>query len=141
MLLFVGLVSGLLLVCFFLACFITVIASGSGFNEVLINNLDAGNPLFLHANDNSSMSIVKFKLIGSENYKNVGYYYDSCFKREKQNVFYWWNMCQTRKQVLFCLINGKGVMPWLLVGLWDLYPKNCVLVKFILKLLLKFRKS
>nr|GEW70682.1 ribonuclease H-like domain-containing protein [Tanacetum cinerariifolium] len=36
---------------------------------VTINSLDAGNPLFLHNNDHSNLSIVGFKLIGSENYK------------------------------------------------------------------------
>ncbi|GJZ02657.1 ribonuclease H-like domain-containing protein [Tanacetum coccineum] len=37
--------------------------------EVLINSLDAGNPLYLQNNDHSNLPIVGFKLIGSENYK------------------------------------------------------------------------
>ncbi|GJY74040.1 ribonuclease H-like domain-containing protein [Tanacetum coccineum] len=45
-----------------------VISESSGSTE-LINNFDAGNPLFLQSNDNSSVSIVNFKLIGAENYK------------------------------------------------------------------------
>ena len=44
-------------------------SSSSDSNEVLINNLDASNPLFLHANDNSSLSIVNFKLTSFRNYK------------------------------------------------------------------------
>nr|GEY65811.1 adenine nucleotide alpha hydrolases-like superfamily protein [Tanacetum cinerariifolium] len=35
----------------------------------LINNLDAGNPLYLQNNDNSSLAIVSVKLVGAENYK------------------------------------------------------------------------
>ncbi|GKB87308.1 ribonuclease H-like domain-containing protein [Tanacetum coccineum] len=35
----------------------------------LINNLDAGNPLYLYNNDNSSLAIVIVKLVGAENYK------------------------------------------------------------------------
>nr|GEV74754.1 ribonuclease H-like domain-containing protein [Tanacetum cinerariifolium] len=35
----------------------------------LINNLDAGNPLFHQSNDNSSVSILNFKLVGIKNYK------------------------------------------------------------------------
>ncbi|GJU86029.1 ribonuclease H-like domain-containing protein [Tanacetum coccineum] len=41
---------------------------GSGSAD-LINNLDVGLPLFLLSNDNSSLSIVNFKLVGAENYK------------------------------------------------------------------------
>lgn len=37
--------------------------------EVLISALDAGNPLYLHSSDSSSVSIVHFKLTGSDNYK------------------------------------------------------------------------
>ncbi|GJX21538.1 ribonuclease H-like domain-containing protein [Tanacetum coccineum] len=36
--------------------------------EVLINSLDAGNPLYLQNNDHSNLPIVGFKLVGSENY-------------------------------------------------------------------------
>ncbi|GKA26981.1 hypothetical protein Tco_0713149 [Tanacetum coccineum] len=39
------------------------IASSINSNDVLINNFDGGNPLFLHANDNSSMSIINFNTI------------------------------------------------------------------------------
>ncbi|GJR28422.1 ribonuclease H-like domain-containing protein [Tanacetum coccineum] len=35
----------------------------------LINNHDAGNPLYLQNNDNSSLAIVNVKLVGAENYK------------------------------------------------------------------------
>ncbi|GJS85548.1 hypothetical protein Tco_0752089 [Tanacetum coccineum] len=37
--------------------------------EVLINALDAGNPLFLKNNDHYNVPIIGFKLIGTENYK------------------------------------------------------------------------
>ncbi|GJT40378.1 ribonuclease H-like domain-containing protein [Tanacetum coccineum] len=37
--------------------------------KLLINTLDACNPLFLQANDHSNLPIVGFKLIGSDNYK------------------------------------------------------------------------
>ncbi|GJR51864.1 putative RNA-directed DNA polymerase [Tanacetum coccineum] len=37
--------------------------------EVHINSLDAGNHLYLQANDHSNVPIVGFKLAGSENYK------------------------------------------------------------------------
>jgi hypothetical protein len=37
--------------------------------EVLISSLDAGNPLYLHDNDNSNVALVNIKLTGSENYK------------------------------------------------------------------------
>ncbi|GJR87104.1 ribonuclease H-like domain-containing protein [Tanacetum coccineum] len=36
---------------------------------VLINNLDAGNPLHVHNSDNSSSVLVSFKLLGTENYR------------------------------------------------------------------------
>ena len=36
---------------------------------VLISSLDAGNPLYLHANDNSNLALVNVKLTGAENYK------------------------------------------------------------------------
>ncbi|GJR17746.1 putative LTR copia-type gag-polypeptide [Tanacetum coccineum] len=42
-------------------------ASGSN-NEVLINGLDASNPLRLQTNDNNSGSLINIKLIGFENY-------------------------------------------------------------------------
>ncbi|GJZ07109.1 ribonuclease H-like domain-containing protein [Tanacetum coccineum] len=45
------------------------IGEPSGSNVELINNLDAGNPLYLHNNDNSSLAIVNIKLVGAENYK------------------------------------------------------------------------
>nr|GEX58349.1 hypothetical protein [Tanacetum cinerariifolium] len=35
----------------------------------LINNLDAGNPLYLQSNHNSSLAIVNVKLVGAKNYK------------------------------------------------------------------------
>ena len=35
---------------------------------VLINNLDAGNPLHVQTNDNSSTTLIPFKLLGTENY-------------------------------------------------------------------------
>ncbi|GJY30321.1 ribonuclease H-like domain-containing protein [Tanacetum coccineum] len=37
--------------------------------ELLINSIDAGNPLYLQLNDDSNVPIVSFKLTGSENYK------------------------------------------------------------------------
>lgn len=37
--------------------------------EVLIDSLDAYNPLFLHANDDSNVHIVNFKLTRPDNYK------------------------------------------------------------------------
>ncbi|GJV62339.1 ribonuclease H-like domain-containing protein [Tanacetum coccineum] len=36
---------------------------------VLINNLDAGNPLHVHNSDNSSSVLIPFKLLGTENYR------------------------------------------------------------------------
>ncbi|GKC55070.1 ribonuclease H-like domain-containing protein, partial [Tanacetum coccineum] len=45
------------------------IGDASGSNVDLINNLDAGNPLYLQNNDNSSLAIVNIKLVGAENYK------------------------------------------------------------------------
>ncbi|GKD57319.1 ribonuclease H-like domain-containing protein [Tanacetum coccineum] len=43
----------------------------TGYNPpvVLINNLDAGNPLHVHNNDNSSFVLVPFKLLGTANYR------------------------------------------------------------------------
>ncbi|GJS92029.1 ribonuclease H-like domain-containing protein, partial [Tanacetum coccineum] len=38
-------------------------ASGSGSNYVLINNLDAGNPLHIQANDNSNTTLILFKIL------------------------------------------------------------------------------
>ncbi|GKA11801.1 ribonuclease H-like domain-containing protein [Tanacetum coccineum] len=57
----------LLFTCIFLSV-IMAIGDPSGSVE-LINNLDAGNPLFLQSNDNSSLSIVNVKLVGAKNYK------------------------------------------------------------------------
>ncbi|GJV39998.1 ribonuclease H-like domain-containing protein [Tanacetum coccineum] len=42
--------------------------SGSS-SIVLINNLDAGNPLHIQTNDNSSTTLIPFKLSVTENYK------------------------------------------------------------------------
>ncbi|GJU40216.1 valine--tRNA ligase, chloroplastic/mitochondrial 2 isoform X1 [Tanacetum coccineum] len=42
---------------------------GSNSNDVLINNLNVGNPLHLHANDNSSVALISFKLLGTKNYR------------------------------------------------------------------------
>ncbi|GKA90962.1 ribonuclease H-like domain-containing protein [Tanacetum coccineum] len=36
---------------------------------VLINNLDVGNPLYVHNSNNSSSVLVPFKLLGTENYR------------------------------------------------------------------------
>ncbi|XP_076927295.1 uncharacterized protein LOC143590814 [Bidens hawaiensis] len=36
--------------------------------ETLISKLDASNPLYLHASDSSTMTIISFKLKGTENY-------------------------------------------------------------------------
>ncbi|GJV34558.1 ribonuclease H-like domain-containing protein [Tanacetum coccineum] len=44
--------------------------SGSN-NEILINALDAGNPLYLQTNDNNSGSLINTKLNGSENYRSA----------------------------------------------------------------------
>ncbi|GJY06842.1 ribonuclease H-like domain-containing protein [Tanacetum coccineum] len=38
-------------------------------STVLINNLDAGNPLHVQNSDNSSSVIIPFKLLGTENYR------------------------------------------------------------------------
>ncbi|GKB85257.1 putative RNA-directed DNA polymerase [Tanacetum coccineum] len=45
------------------------VGDDSGSNIELISNLDAGNPLYLQNNDNSSISLVNVKLVGAENYK------------------------------------------------------------------------
>nr|GEU76759.1 ribonuclease H-like domain-containing protein [Tanacetum cinerariifolium] len=37
--------------------------------KVLINGLDAGNPLFLKANDHSNVAVISIKLTGNDNYK------------------------------------------------------------------------
>ena len=41
-------------------------ASGS---QILISNLDAGNPLHIQTNDNSGTALIPFKLLGTENYR------------------------------------------------------------------------
>ncbi|GJR13371.1 ribonuclease H-like domain-containing protein [Tanacetum coccineum] len=46
----------------------TVFGESSG-SVILINNLDAGNPLHIQANDNSSTTLILFKLSGTENYR------------------------------------------------------------------------
>ncbi|GJV04497.1 reverse transcriptase domain-containing protein [Tanacetum coccineum] len=38
-------------------------------SDVLINNLDVGNLLHIHANDNSSTTLIPFKMTGTENYR------------------------------------------------------------------------
>ena len=38
-------------------------------SQILINNLDAGNPLHIQTNDNSGTALIPFKLIGTENYR------------------------------------------------------------------------
>nr|GEU78694.1 hypothetical protein [Tanacetum cinerariifolium] len=44
--------------------------SGESYGSaVLINNLDTGNPLQIHANDNSSTTRIPFKLTRTENYR------------------------------------------------------------------------
>ncbi|GKD17523.1 ribonuclease H-like domain-containing protein, partial [Tanacetum coccineum] len=45
------------------------IGDPSGSAADLISNLDAGNPLYLQNNDNSSLAIVNVKLVGAEDYK------------------------------------------------------------------------
>ncbi|GKA11684.1 ribonuclease H-like domain-containing protein, partial [Tanacetum coccineum] len=45
------------------------IGDASGSNVELINNLNAGNHLYLQNNDNYSLAIVNIKLVGAENYK------------------------------------------------------------------------
>ncbi|GKC86158.1 retrovirus-related pol polyprotein from transposon TNT 1-94, partial [Tanacetum coccineum] len=57
------------LVCLFSLSVITVGASSSSDNTVLINNLDAGNPLHIQTNDNSNIALIPFKLLGTENYR------------------------------------------------------------------------
>ncbi|GJX92509.1 ribonuclease H-like domain-containing protein [Tanacetum coccineum] len=66
----------------------------------LINNLDTSNPLFVQSNDNSSVSIVNFELVGAENNKmwvtaikialkgknKVGFIDGTCFKQESSVV-------------------------------------------------------
>lgn len=41
---------------------------GSNLPHVLINNLDASNPLHVQTNDNSN-TMIPFKLLGTENYR------------------------------------------------------------------------
>ncbi|GJU04154.1 ribonuclease H-like domain-containing protein [Tanacetum coccineum] len=45
------------------------IGDPSGSAADLISNFDAGNPLYLQNNDNSSLAIVNVKLVGAEDYK------------------------------------------------------------------------
>ncbi|GJX52330.1 ribonuclease H-like domain-containing protein [Tanacetum coccineum] len=42
--------------------------SGSG-SVVLINNLDAGNPLHMNPNDSTSTTLIPFKLLGTKHYR------------------------------------------------------------------------
>ncbi|GJX74192.1 ribonuclease H-like domain-containing protein [Tanacetum coccineum] len=58
-----------MIVCLFSLSVITVGASGSSNNTVLVNNLDAGNPLHIQTNDNSNIALIPFKLFGTENYR------------------------------------------------------------------------
>ncbi|GJW51941.1 zinc finger, CCHC-type containing protein [Tanacetum coccineum] len=47
-----------------------VIMTGDAFSStILINNLDVGNPLHIHPNNNSSTNLIPFKLLGAENYR------------------------------------------------------------------------
>ena len=43
--------------------------AASGSNETLISSLDLSSPLYLHANDVSTSSIISVKLTGTENYR------------------------------------------------------------------------
>ncbi|GKE27217.1 hypothetical protein Tco_1442601, partial [Tanacetum coccineum] len=43
--------------------------SSSSDNTELINNLDAGIPLHIQTNDNSNITLIPFKLLGTENYR------------------------------------------------------------------------
>nr|GEY94570.1 hypothetical protein [Tanacetum cinerariifolium] len=43
--------------------------SSSYDNTKLINNLDAGNPLYIQTIDNNNLALIPFKLLGIENYK------------------------------------------------------------------------
>ncbi|GKB48364.1 ribonuclease H-like domain-containing protein [Tanacetum coccineum] len=56
--------SGFLFLVLFAVLFASVIMA-----KVLINALDAGNPLFFNSNENSNAYIFSVKLSGSENYK------------------------------------------------------------------------
>ncbi|GJS17042.1 ribonuclease H-like domain-containing protein [Tanacetum coccineum] len=55
--------------------------------EVLINALDAGNPLFFNSNENSNAYIFSVKLSGSENYKIWATAIRIALKGKKQNGF------------------------------------------------------
>ncbi|GJV59333.1 ribonuclease H-like domain-containing protein [Tanacetum coccineum] len=76
--------------------------------EVLINNLDVGNPLYLQPNDHSIFPILSFKLTGSENYKmwsttmkialkgknNMGFMDGTCVKPVISHVLSeYWERC------------------------------------------------
>jgi hypothetical protein len=77
---------------------------------VLINNLDAGNPLHVQTNDNSSTTLIHFKLFGTENYRicssamklalqarnKVGFIDGTCLKDSYATsdvLFAQWDMC------------------------------------------------
>ncbi|GJZ06693.1 ribonuclease H-like domain-containing protein [Tanacetum coccineum] len=76
---------------------------------VTINALDAGNPLFLQNNDHSNVPLIGFKLTGTENYK----------------------MWSTAMNIALTGKNKFGFVDVLCLLI-------CILVKFILKLLLRF---
>ncbi|GKD63179.1 ribonuclease H-like domain-containing protein, partial [Tanacetum coccineum] len=99
---------------------IMAIGDPSGFAVDLINNHDAGNPLYLQNNDNSSLAIVNVKLVGVENYKmwttaieivlkgknKMGFIDGTCVKAETSAVLsQQWERC------------NAIVLGWILVSL------------------------
>ncbi|GJW53024.1 putative LTR copia-type gag-polypeptide [Tanacetum coccineum] len=91
--------------------FIMVDASGSNVVDC-INNLDAGNPLYVQNSDNSNSALIPFKLIGTENYRiwsgamklalqarnKYGFVDGSCLKKSyaTSDVLYaQWDRCNT----------------------------------------------
>ncbi|GJS74995.1 copia protein [Tanacetum coccineum] len=103
---------------------------------VLINNLDAGNPLFLHSNDHSNVSIVNFKLTGSENNKMWSTTMKISLKGKNKMGFID-GTCVKLVTSVVLPSNGKCVMILFLFETLVLCLKNSIWVKYILKLLSK----
>lgn len=77
--------------------------------EVLINSLDACNPLYFLTNGHSTSTVVIFKLIGIENYK-MWYTSMKLALKSKNNIVLLMVLVLNLLLVLFLVNNGKGVM-------------------------------
>ncbi|GJX62601.1 putative LTR copia-type gag-polypeptide, partial [Tanacetum coccineum] len=58
------------LVLFAFYLFLAIMVNSYAFSStILINNLDAGNPLYMNPNDSTSTALILFNLFGTENYR------------------------------------------------------------------------